>query len=175
MGINKPPAYVHPNKRKRAAQPEEAITVGERPEDRQIAVKAKKPRAAIEKISSQQLTAGKKTVLLRLAAHPPSEGEFEFYDQLRASGLSSKDATLALLRQGNEKLAKVANLSTSKFEVLSYKHEEGVVVTSRKVSDQLLADLKAGLDPHGVLTTRALAIKIGEAVLALTVKERNTG
>lgn len=172
MGINQPPGYVHPRKRKGAVRAQLETTEPAATDERPI---RKKDRAGAAKPNGKSASSNSETVLLRLAAHPPAKGEIALYDEMRESGLSDKDAILALLRHGTSKLSEVAKLSKGAFAALSYQPREGVIETNRKISSDLHHVLKERFDPFGALTTRALAIKIGEAILVLAIKEKSSG
>lgn len=172
MGINQPPVYVHPRKRKGTASAQTAATASVATSENPI---RKKEGTRTSKPERKSKDTGNATVLLRLAAHPPAKGEIALYDEMRDSGLSDKDTILALLRHGTSKLGEAAKLSKSAFAALSYQQGEGVIETNRKISSELHHVLKERFDPFSALTTRALAIKIGEAILVLAVKEKSSG
>lgn len=180
MGINQPPGYIHPRKRGKgkSVQPAGAASAIdiERPDKKKKGSFATQPVSpTIKKKATANESMECEKVVLRLAAHPPIEGQIKLFDEMRESGLSDKEATLALLRQGTKKLDEVSRMSAPDLKVIAYDNAGGVIETNRKVSVKLLNDLKTSVDPFGALTTRALAIKIGEAVLVLTAKEKNTG
>lgn len=159
MGITKPPAYEHPRKRNRKGSVQQPETSAPR-------IQAERPIRKSE---------DSKTVHLRLAAHPPTKGQFDLYDEMIASGVKDKDAILALLRHGTGKLSQVASMSTSAFGNLSYSHDGRAIETNRKISMKLMEELKRKIDPYDVLTTRAFALKLGEAILVIALMEKSAG
>ena len=168
MGITKPPAYEHPRKRK-------THTTMSVPETSARASTDKKPiKKGKAQSSSPEVEQGNEKVILRLAAHPPAKGQVPLYDEMRDSGLSDKEAVLALLRRGTDKLEEIPKLTRSAMASLAYEQEDGVIETNRKVAAPLLKDLKQAVDPYSALTTRALAINIGEAALILAIRETIT-
>lgn len=179
MGFKQPPSYEHPSKRKRGLRAQKRTSEDVARTDRPLEGKASKCAVSVKPTKSPRNAASGKseaqaeTVLLRLAAHPPSKGQFKLYDDMRKSGLSDKDAILALLRKGTSKLRDIAELSMSALDAMSYDADALVIETNRKIPSELLEKLKQNIDPYDALTKRALALKLGQAILVLTIKEKS--
>ena len=169
MGIKQPPAYEHPNKRNRRSGSGKPQTIA--PVER--AKNPVKEKRGNEKPSDQSVDSGK--VVLRMAAHPPALGEFDLFDQMVTSGITPREAVLALLRRGTKKLDDIANMPATSLKKLTYARDGEAIETNRSISAQCLQTLKTNIDPFGVLTTRAFGIKIGEAVLMLSVRQIANG
>ena len=157
MGIKTPPAYEHPKKRKRSDGVQNIAT--SEPNVRIVIPKKKK---------------GEK-VLLRLVARVPKQGQLKLFDQMIDSGLTEREAILALLRQGMEQLNKISTWPTSKLRQHSYEHLGGAIETNRQISTSLNETIRTNLDPFGALASRAIGTLLGEAMLTLVAKEGSHG
>jgi len=167
MGIKKVPFdYEHPNKKKRektdpaqrAAAPEESVVVPKK-EKRQ----AKPTQTDAAKVANSGEFS--ETEMIRLVAYPPAAGQIKLYDIMITGGLTPKQAILGILKRyfGQfEGLVFSGKVSIAKTEV--GKNGEAVE-TNRSVSKEFLARAKEVYDPFGVLSKRALGMKIGEGIL----------
>jgi hypothetical protein len=167
MGIKKVPFnYEHPNKKKREkSEPAQQATApavsGVVPKTEKRQAKPKETDAA-EVANTGEL---RETEMIRLVAYPPLSGQIDLYDKMVKGGLSSKQAILGILKRNFgqfEDLVFSGKVSIAKTEV--GKNGEAVE-TNRSVSKEFLARAKEVYDPFGVLSKRALGMKIGEGIL----------
>lgn len=136
----------------------------------QLAIKKKRierPNGLAGGKTSQNSEQDTKTV--RLVAQPPKAGEFAIYDEMIASGLTSKKAVLAMIGKGFEKL------DANALKPVSYECEGEAIETNRIFRVEDLSALKEEFDPFGILSKRAIGKKIGEALLAKAIKEMGNG
>ncbi len=108
----------------------------------------------------------------RLAAHPPAHGEIKIFDIMVESGMSKKEALLALMRKGTSYLDQVGLVTAICEKDALYKRDVGnAIETNRIVDVSVWKKLKQRFDPFDVLTTRALGVRVGEAVIMIAVRE----
>lgn len=157
MGIKRPGTFEHPNKRKRAAEKEEP----------RVKPSASTQAADVEIPKREE---GEKRSF-RLAAHPPIAGTIELYDRMIESGLSEKQALLALMRRGADKLNAVARMSPNKIKAMCYAHDGILIETNRLIDAGLYDRLVDLLDPFNALSTRELGTIVGEALVVMVSKE----
>jgi len=169
MGIKKPPPYVHPGKAKKPtaiAKPETLAPVEntEKP-DKEKSNEAVRPQTT----RKSAVVSAEDTVTIRLVANPPKAGEFELYDQMIASGLSKKQAVQALMRKGFQ------NLDAKQLKPAAYEADGVAIETNRTFATSDVFALKQRFDQFGILSKRALGLKIGEALLVKAIKESGDG
>lgn len=165
MGIKTPPAYVHPSKAKR----QNAGLKGSTPEAVESAERAKKEKGAESSIASvpgkTKQPSKPSAHTIRLVAHLPKSGVFPIYDKMIASDLSPKKTVLALIGRGFEAL------DASNLKPASYEFGGETVETNRTFRSEDFSLLSEKFDPFGILSKRALGVKIGEALMVRALKE----
>lgn len=165
MGIKTPPTYVHPSKTKKQNTSKKEST----PETIESAEPAKKGKRAENPIVSVPGKAKQpskpSTHTIRLVAHLPKSGMFPIYDKMIASDLSPKKTVLALIGRGFE------TLDASNLKPASYEFGGETVETNRTFKSEDFSLLSEKFDPFGILSKRALGIKIGEALMVQALKE----
>jgi len=172
MGIKLPPAYEHPNKRKRRDVAPNSPTP-ELLKNKEIPKKNEK-KEPLKRRSSEALNAktdDNEKVILRLVAYPPANGEFDLFDRMIASGITHRQAILALLRRGTDRLCEVPETWGKSSGKASFERQGNPIETNRSVSANLHQQLKTTIDPFGVLTERAFGKIVGEAILAMELEE----
>ena len=150
MGIKKLPfAYVHPNKNS-ANQDLSVDPISVPPRTKPIIKKTKvKPHVeTAERVS------------VRLVVHFPKPSVSAEYDAMVKDKISSKHATLALLKRGMDRL------EGQKLESMSYSCETDYVETIRSIERSIYERFKQQHDPHEIMSARALGKKLGTAILA---------
>ena len=150
MGIKKLPfAYVHPNKNP-ANQDLLSDPISVSP-------------ATISVIRKTKVTPRFETaerVSVRLVVHFPKLGVSAEYDAMLKDKISSKRATLALLKRGLDQFEEQNLKSTS------YSCETNYVETIRSIERSTYDLFKQKHDPHEIMSARALGKKLGTAILA---------
>lgn len=172
MGLIKPDKYVHPNKRKRHEASEKAqaqIPV----ENSKEAVKNKNVELPVDQSDLQQplSTITGETVLIRLVARVPEQGQIAFYDSMIVDGLSPKEAILGIWKREFGNLdTTIADYDFKTSCQLGFEKRKAIE-TTRKITPDALRTIQSKIDPYNILTDRALGQKLGEALLIQSGKE----
>lgn len=173
MGLIKPDTYVHPNKREKQDVPEKA-TAGQTVKDPKVAVKKKKVEERTDKPnrSEPKIEVESTTVLLRLVARVPANGQIKLFDDMIDEGLSPKEIILGIWKRefGNIETL-ISDHDFKSTTPLEFENRKAIE-TTRKVTSELLISIQSKIDPFNILTERALGQKLGEAILIHSGKER---
>lgn len=148
MGIKRLPfAYVHPNKN---PANQDLLSDPVSP--------ATKPIIRKTKVMPRNETAER--VYVRLVVHFPKPGISAEYDAMLKDKISSKRATLALLKRGMDRFEE------QNLESTSYSCETDYVETIRSIERSTYDLFKQQHDPHEIMSARALGKKLGTIILA---------
>lgn len=173
MGLIKPDTYVHPNKRRQLDVTSKA-TAGQTVKDPKVAVNKEKieKRTDNPNRSEPKIEAESETVLLRLVARVPANGQIKLFDDMIDEGLSSKEIILGIWKREFGNLgALISDLDFKSTTPLEFENRKAIE-TTRKVTSDLLVSIQSKIDPFNILTERALGQKLGEALLIQAGKER---
>lgn len=150
MGIKKLPfAYVHPNK-----DPANQDLLS----DLVSVSSTTKPIIRKTKVMPRNETAER--VYARLVVYFPKPGVSAEYDAMLKDKISSKRATLALLKRGMDRFEE------QNLESTSYPCETDYVETIRSIERSTYDLFKQQHDPHEIMSARALGKKMGTAILS---------
>ncbi len=168
MGFKKAPnGYRHPRKKAKRAIP--SPIPDHRGQTVREATKEKKAQPRFQgqlKSSRDGGSDQQSSILIRLVAVPPAEGQIKIYDQMIAAGLAPKIAVLGLLKNGFKAFENVLLSDRSIVPEFEYdSSDEKAIETHRSVSPELLLAAQTKFDPFGVLSRRALGMRIGQAIL----------
>lgn len=170
MGIKKAPnGYQHPRKKAKRAIP--SPVPDHRDQTVRVATKKNTPprfqnqlKSTHDKGSDQQ-----SSILIRLVAIPPAEGQIKIYDKMIAAGMAPKAAVLGLLKNGFKAFENVLLSDQSAAPEFEYDGlDKKAIETHRSVSPEFLLAAQNKFDPFGVLSRRALGMRIGQAIILST-------